>query len=162
MRTSLIDAITLNRQNVKIYTRSYHPCRLLPHRKEDNAFQTPHKLCVPAGSVRSPPEACVLLIQREWQSSDWQDCGQELSHSDKALKTNANINQSIAREDAFTWPLGGREIDQVSKFIVSAYKSAKLWWCSASMMQFIWLRNCDVRGNLWRSLQRLGFWFVGK
>ena len=64
MRTSLIDAITLNRQNVEIYTRAYHPCRLLPHRKEDSAFQTPHKLCVPAGSVRSPPEACVLLIQR--------------------------------------------------------------------------------------------------
>ena len=64
MRTSLIDAITLNRQNVEIYTRAYHPCRLLPHWKEDDAFQTPHKLCVPAGSVRSPPEACVLLIQR--------------------------------------------------------------------------------------------------
>ena len=65
MRTSLIDAITLNRQNVEIYTWAYHPCRLLPHRKEDNAFQTPHKLCVPAGSVRSPPEACVLFIQRD-------------------------------------------------------------------------------------------------
>ena len=64
MRTSLIDAIILNRQNVEIYTRAYHPCRLLPHWKEDNAFQTPHKLCVPAGSVRSSPEACVLLIQR--------------------------------------------------------------------------------------------------
>ena len=64
MHTSLIDAITLNRQNVEIYTRAYHPCRLFPHRKEDDAFQTPHKLCVPAGSVRSPPEACVLLIQR--------------------------------------------------------------------------------------------------
>ena len=64
MHTSLIDAITLNRQNVEIYTRAYHPCRLLPHRIEDDAFQTPHKLCVPSGSVRFPPEACVLLIQR--------------------------------------------------------------------------------------------------
>ena len=64
MHTSLIDAITLNRQNVEIYTRAYHPCRLLPHRIEDHAFQTPHKLCVPSGSVRFPPEACVLLIQR--------------------------------------------------------------------------------------------------
>ena len=65
MRTSLIDAITLNRQNVEIYTWAYHPCHLLPHQKEDNAFQTPHKLCVPTGSVSSPPEACVLLIQRD-------------------------------------------------------------------------------------------------
>ena len=65
MHTSLIDAITLNRQNVEIYTRVYHPCRLLPHRIEDDAFQTPHKLSVPSGSVRFPPEACVLLIQRE-------------------------------------------------------------------------------------------------
>ena len=65
MHTSLIDAITLNRQNVEIYTQAYHPCRLLPpHRIEDDAFQTPHKLCVPSGSVRFPPEACVLLKQR--------------------------------------------------------------------------------------------------
>ena len=72
MHTSLIDAITLNRQNVEIYTRAYHPCRLLPHRIEDDAFQTPHKLCVPSGSVRFPPEACVLLIQRAkyiWDST---------------------------------------------------------------------------------------------
>ena len=70
MHTSLIDAITLNRQNVEIYTRAYHPCRLLPHRIEDDAFQTPHKLCVPSGSVRFPPEACVLLIQREGINSE--------------------------------------------------------------------------------------------
>ena len=64
MHTPLSDAITLKRQNVEIYTWAYHPCRLLPHRKDDDVFQTPHKLCVPTGSVRSPPEACVLLIQR--------------------------------------------------------------------------------------------------